>query len=970
MLMPLITVGQWQTPELHKKSIEKFELVKSSATAEMLGQNWKDFEVKLDWERLAGDKLVRRYVARYNGFKLLGGSFTLVEDTNGSVKVLNVNNVSDCIFLRAKVSVSDALHKAKKMLGECEDFSTYIVEKVYVRTSHNKFAPQYQIYLRSDVCKAGLELTLDAQYGQTVDRLDLKFGAKEMINNSRGRLINCTETNGSLFSPDPISGLLFNRNVRSTILGTSSYLGNYDNTFNDQSRAFYIDYNLGPIVFGELAVTCFEDGFTFPTGDPRYNTTLTYEVLNDYFEYVHGLDLGLSDFPVKFDANIESNSLPLADVDPDGVIRLTYSEDGLYNPMGGDIFQILSAANTYLFGKAIDGNGQIDRSIIDYLSQSFEWTYANSPMQEVAFAYGGRPLLDERFLGAQNCEDTPDKYTEQTYLSSFLMRLRAQLGAERIDRLVMGTMPLVPSGLMENVEYCMFLFEQASSEAYASQFDCNELSIMKDEIEMFWNGCLDSNQTLDLTLPADLFIKDTYAGQESGFDNLLYVNGEDIGNEENSETVHFWVSPSIWNCSPDNLNCDEQTNAVYEGNSPNRLYVKVHNRGCEEDIEGNLIINVATANTQQSYLEGWGEPQDKVIFNPGSMQNVTIGKRIATIPLDQYEIDPLDPSVRVYSTDWIPFNPVEFEGLDDIYLPGARIHVCVLARIESEADPLYDDSGGLSEHLKNNNNIAMRNMTTIYVNRFEGPSSPVDNVLVVQVPEETKSCDNVSPTSESSSGTAMGYNLRMEVIPTDGVITYQDLAEVGDVSFKVGQKFREALPYGNEGSGTDMVLEAENLFKCSGPGCAFEGLDLLPQERYPIAVQFVPKSDKFRPVRFQLVLADANGCIVGGEEYVVRAATKRNSQSNMNDEQVFKDGQLTKISPNPVLNNLKLALKTGHGFTSLSIYSAGGIMVHQEKLSQNDSNITVNMYDLRAGIYFIEVKNGQGAKEFFRIVKI
>lgn len=180
---------------------------------------------------------------------------------------------------------------------------------------------------------------------------------------------------------------------------------------------------------------------------------------------------------------------------------------------------------------------------------------------------------------------------------------------------------------------------------------------------------------------------------------------DDVGNEVNIQSQGFWSSSDIWVRSfndqqPVHQNPDHSV-------ATNTVYVRVRNRGCTPSAPARLKTYWAKASSGL----GWPAPWDDTSTALPDMGNI-IGS--VTIPS-------LNPgSSQVFAFPWNPLpNPAEYASF------GAdRSHFCLLARIETSATAPYGmsfaEADNLYDNVKNNNNIAWRNISILSDGMFRG----------------------------------------------------------------------------------------------------------------------------------------------------------------------------------------------------------------------------------------------------------
>ena len=175
---------------------------------------------------------------------------------------------------------------------------------------------------------------------------------------------------------------------------------------------------------------------------------------------------------------------------------------------------------------------------------------------------------------------------------------------------------------------------------------------------------------------------------------------DDSGLEPNTVTQYLWTSSDIWIRNNDD-NGTEHENPEYDPNNPVYVYVRVTNRS-----------NVASTGNELLHLY-WGKARTDLFWpRPWTGYNdpqtgIRMGDEIGHphIPI-------LQPGEsRIIKFSWRIPNPEDYIGID----PNPW-HYCLLARIESLNDPMtYPETTDLVQNVKNNNNIAWKNVTVVNV---------------------------------------------------------------------------------------------------------------------------------------------------------------------------------------------------------------------------------------------------------------
>src|SRR5262249_41544341 len=151
--------------------------------------------------------------------------------------------------------------------------------------------------------------------------------------------------------------------------------------------------------------------------------------------------------------------------------------------------------------------------------------------------------------------------------------------------------------------------------------------------------------------------------------------------------------------SNDGLSNQDHENPVYRrAGSPNYVYVRVRNRGCGGTGAGNLNLYWAKASTGLS----WPSPWDGSVTVPALMGGMIGSQSVSVAARDD----------EIFVFPWMPPNPADYASI------GAdKSHFCLLARIETSATAPYGmtfpETTDLYANVKNNNNIAWKNITVL-----------------------------------------------------------------------------------------------------------------------------------------------------------------------------------------------------------------------------------------------------------------
>jgi hypothetical protein len=187
----------------------------------------------------------------------------------------------------------------------------------------------------------------------------------------------------------------------------------------------------------------------------------------------------------------------------------------------------------------------------------------------------------------------------------------------------------------------------------------------------------------------------------SAYDLMVKDSPEDTGAEPNTITEHTWKSKDIW-VRHTNDNGTLHQNPEYDPVLPNYVYVKVTNRGCVAS-SGNDTLKVywSKAATAMSWDGHWNGST----FPTGQKRGAMIGE--ISIPV----IQPGEEDIVIVEWNDIP-NPETYMGINT-----EPWHFCLLARIESDDDPMtFTETTSTGSNVRKNNNIAQKNITIVNAN--------------------------------------------------------------------------------------------------------------------------------------------------------------------------------------------------------------------------------------------------------------
>jgi hypothetical protein len=400
-------------------------------------------------------------------------------------------------------------------------------------------------------------------------------------------------------------------------------------------------------------------------------------------------------------------------------------------------------------------------------------------------------------------------------------------------------------------------------------------------------------------VPADLYVRDDIG---------------DVGIEPNPlPSGVFWNSPDIWVCNTLGAACTSHQNPI--GSNPNFVRVQITNRGSLPST-GSEILRVywAKASMSLDWPNAWspGAP----FFCGTQPKGGTVGS--AAIPAG---VPP--GGTTIVTLNWIPPDPSNYAcfGTD-------KSHFCLLARIETASTTpfgmTFPETTDLYNNVKNNNNIAWRNVSIIDLNpsgagRLSGAtSSTIGNTNVItnngsggatldgsggnvdiinELPGNTSTTNTtVLLGGPKFTGKSGDYNNLAFAIPEeegdDNVLRY------GDVIVDLGDYLAGWLENGAQGQGIELFESRTNpgkqLIRILTRDAIIYNLRIADDQIGSIGIDVIQKeipADYDRPRVFDLALCTKDGFkgdIAGGETFEILFARElpvllalRNQSANL-----------------------------------------------------------------------------------------
>ncbi len=629
-----------------------------------------------------------------------------------------------------------------------------------------------------------------------------------------------------------------------------------------------------------------------------------------------------------------------------------------------------------------EGNG-VEEAIYEYFSQSFMSEHPFGPLKvneenpnggvnmysgSTMFTSIGTPdqgkIVDVKATDPYSLYDESehDGYSWAEALVSSLFRIKQYVGPAKTDKLVYEGMTQIAVNEDDyQFEAAITLYEFALNDGGFKDYDraviyCIFSEKFEDKFVPFVSA--------PPVLLSDFHIRDSY---------------DDIGNQPNPE-YFSWHSPDVWNRKNKDFLTGHQDPEHSGNNDLNYIHVRVRKINCSDlTWEGTLFVNIAAAHTSWNFYTRWGHPDDYVW--PGT--DVVVGKEQfvdLSSATDYIEISPYE---RIYAVAYVPFDASDFDEIPAYHTisgtDGTTIHACALARIEAPNDPYYpgreflamNGTGdyGITNFIKYNNNVSLRNLTMIDVNGSDlnGGDDDGYHVLFVcpTVDDEdvppTKYVPPIDITCPPHLVPQVNHTtIYIDMIPTDGIQNEQDFNNAGEIFIRMSDDFLALWNPNGEGDGATFEWIDRNEIKVKSTNFAFYNMNLAPGAIYPIAVKY-KASESFRPVMFSLVQANYTGVIQGGETYAVGFDTDRGSKDGqIKGRSIFLDGTeelvVLDVMPNPVSTDINI--NCNKVFDNIQIHDISGRVIRSIRLDELRNTTMVDVSALQKGNYHLLVLKG------------
>ncbi|MBX2826891.1 MAG: T9SS type A sorting domain-containing protein [Flavobacteriaceae bacterium] len=393
----------------------------------------------------------------------------------------------------------------------------------------------------------------------------------------------------------------------------------------------------------------------------------------------------------------------------------------------------------------------------------------------------------------------------------------------------------------------------------------------------------------------------------------------DIGLEPNPDTGPMWISEDIWvRQSLDNGTSPQ--NPEFKESEPNGVYVKIRNRGSTTSDCAVLKVYFSKASTGLQ----WPVHFDNFYQNVGT-NSVLHGDIIGTAIIPS-----IAPGADItMEIPWWPPNPDDYTN--------DKHHFCLVSRIISPNDPMFNEAvGSVSPNARNNNNIAWKNVSVYNADPNDLP--PPQSVFIRGISEDLPFV-NVRFLDR-------GFEERIR----------RPFFDIGHVLVRMDQPlFERLLDYGSlEGEGIEIV--DDGMVKLTNAEAAFMRFPLEYRETFSLTFQFELEREleKGEEVLFDVVQENYEKReFEGGERFLIiyDPEQKKLDTGSSGEQASFS------IVPNPNTGVFDLRLdKAGQG--TYEVYDFYGNVIMSGE-TDGRKQISLNLTQSKTGIYFVRVTTSE-----------
>ena len=392
----------------------------------------------------------------------------------------------------------------------------------------------------------------------------------------------------------------------------------------------------------------------------------------------------------------------------------------------------------------------------------------------------------------------------------------------------------------------------------------------------------------------------------------------DDGTEPNPDSGPMWISEDIW-IRQDLDGGTTPENPEYKLTSPNGVYVNVRNLSSTASSDCAILkVYFSKASTGLQW---------PVHFND-YYQNVGTNSVLHGDLIGSAEIPSIPPNGMVtVEIPWYPPNPADYSV--DVH------HFCLVSRILSPNDPMYNEvAGSVSPNVRNNNNIAWKNVSVYDIN--PGNVTPPTGVYVRGIEKEY-------PIT----------NIRFIDTGFEDPIR-ERFFDLGEILIDLEPELFQILKDNGSLEGEGVKIIGENRISVSSREAVLREFPLKYEETFYMKFEFrlFKELREGEQVIFDLVQENAlKETLVGGERFIIVHSKERNLGIEKEDEKPTFN-----IVPNPNNGIFDLTLKNMNSgaYVILDVYGNRVL----EGTFDNQDKVSIDISGLRTNLYFVKITSG------------
>lgn len=349
-------------------------------------------------------------------------------------------------------------------------------------------------------------------------------------------------------------------------------------------------------------------------------------------------------------------------------------------------------------------------------------------------------------------------------------------------------------------------------------------------------------------------VKTAQEMNSSTLDLMIRDGLTDFGLQPNTSTQILWNSPDIWTRNnPDGFVNTYHENPEWQDGLPVNVYVRITNKSCVASSSSDVLkLYWSKASSSLTWPSSW---DGSSTFPNGAL----VGGPIGTI-----SIPVIEPGKDVIlSIEWQMLNPSLYSGTIDQW------HSCLLARIESDEDPMngselrptpnnpaQNDPSNLVRNVKHNNNIAWKNLS-----------------IINEVPDTLNNSNTLSATIAIGNPYNTTRTYSIEIKKEDNEIG-KNIYEEAEVKVVMDETLYNAWERGSKTMQRIESTSEQTKKIIKGNNAILENIVFQPNETGKLTLNFnfltQEVSDKTQFV-YHLTQRDSNtGEVLGGETYLIK----------------------------------------------------------------------------------------------------